>query len=164
MFSRLKTSAMLLLVIIPFLSTVASSSQQATTSTTTAFTTQRTLFSQPVTIDKAGIKYDCIYYPGHLIFTAGHGDMITGSFTSDSPVSFYVVSESYAQSWGVGTGLLKSCTPTGTKDDVLVAEPDVTSLSIAFTINNPGTYRFVFINNNKSNPAHINFNAGIVGS
>jgi len=155
---------MLLLVIIPFLSTVASSSQQATTSTTTAFTTQRTLFSQAVTIDKAGIKYPCIYYPGHLIFTAGHGDRIMGSFTSDSPVSFYVMSESYAQSWGIGTGLISSCTPTGTKDDVLVTGRDVTSLSIDVTINNPGTYRFIFINSDKSNAVHINFNAGIVGS
>lgn len=86
-----------------------------------------------------------------------------GSFTSDRLVSFYVLSDSYAKSWGSGTGQVASCYPSGTPDQVLFTKFDVTSLSIDFTINNPGSYRFCFVNFDKSNAVHVNFNAGIVG-
>lgn len=87
-----------------------------------------------------------------------------GSFTSDNPISFYVVSESYAKSIGLGTGQFSTCTFSGSKDDVLVTSLNAASLSIDFTINQPGAYWFVFLNLSKSNAVHINLNAGIVST
>jgi len=90
-----------------------------------------------------------------------------GSFTSDSPVNFFVLSDSYALLLEHSVGkYINPCHPeVGSKDDVLVMSLNVTSLSFDFTINNPGTYQFVFVNFNKSKAAvNINFNAGIVGS
>jgi hypothetical protein len=74
------------------------------------------------------------------------------------------MTDSYNKAWGGNTGQITTCHPAGTQDQVLVTQLEVTSLSIDFTINNPGNYRFTLINFNKSNAAHVNFNAGIVGS
>jgi hypothetical protein len=165
----MKMSAMLLLAIIPFLSTVASSSQQATMSTTTAFVTQRTLFSRTITIiwgvARGGQISECAMNLNTILnFTAGHGDRIMGSFTSDLPVNFYVLSDSYAHSLkSTAGGKSNFCYPSGSKDDVLVMNLNMTSLSFDFTINQAGTYQFIFVHFNKSKAVNINFNAGIVG-
>ena len=88
-----------------------------------------------------------------------------GSFSADRPVSFYVMSGTFAQGWFntryVNTGF---CSPSGTSDQVLIAQREVTSFSIDFTINNPGGYEFVFVNSDPLNTVNINFNVGIVSS
>ena len=175
MFSRSKISALLLVAIIPFLTTVTSSSQQATTSTV-AFTTQRILFQVTVTVPQvpSSPRRECWttgLFPTQqpLNFTAGHGDRIMGSFSSDYLVSFFVMSEVYAKAWnqsisGAGGAAERPgfCYAVGTQDQILVSANQVTSLAIDFTINNPGGYRFVFMNFDHTHAVHINFNVGIV--
>src|SRR5208283_626109 len=134
MFSRLSISVLLLVAIFPSVTTFLAYPQQTATYTSTvAFTTALTVTSYREltiatfttlqqqnqysgTITLTAITeghYLCRYSGGprqtDLFVTASHNDRIIGSISSDNPIDFYVLSDSYYDAWGGASGNTLDC-------------------------------------------------------
>jgi len=89
-----------------------------------------------------------------LPFSGSHGERITVSLSSPTPVSFFVMTGVFFNSW-----VSAPCSLIGTPDQVLVSQIATNRFSADFTINNPGEYQFVFLNGDRQNTVIVNFSA-----
>jgi KaiC/GvpD/RAD55 family RecA-like ATPase len=93
-------------------------------------------------------------------FNASQAERITGSFSSNISVSFYVMTDSFFKSWFSQS----ICKVDGTTDQVLARAELITSQQIGFTVRNPGTYFLLFLNYDPQNYANVNLKVAVGGA
>jgi hypothetical protein len=79
-------------------------------------------------------------------FTAAVGQYVSGNFTSDNPVSFYIVQVARYQSW------LKAGT-CGNPGDAIASQPITTEFSFNPAIPSSGTWTIVLVNSSNAKNA-----------
>jgi len=136
-------------LIIPYPASASSSVQQ-----------QYLLYSGSILIRRPASPY-CDYH-FTLPFVATQSEEITGSLSSDGPVNFYVMTDSFFQT-GQRNGY-QGCVISDTSNGLLFSRVGVTSLSVDFTINNPGTYHFYLQNMNTNATANVKYSFSVAGS
>jgi hypothetical protein len=136
-------------LIIPYPASVSSSVQQ-----------QYLLYSGSILIRRPASPYSDYHYT--LPFVATQSEEITGSLSSDGPVNFYVMADSFFQT-GQRNGY-RSCVITDSSNGLLFSRVGVTSLSVDFTVNNPGTYHFYLQNVNTNATATVKYSFSVAGS
>ena len=118
------------------------------------------LYSGTILITRPAPPYCAYHY--ELAFNATHSEEITGSLSSDGPVNFYVMTDSFFQT-GQRNGY-KGCVITDTSNGLLFSRVGVTSLSVDFTVNDPGTYHFYLQNMNTNATANVKYSFSVAAS
>lgn len=136
-------------LIIPYPASTSSSVQQ-----------QYLLYSGTAVIRRPAPPYCDYHY--ELPFVATNSEEITGSLSSDGPVNFYVMTDSFYQT-GQRNGF-KGCVIPDTSNGVLFSRVGVTSLSVDFTVNDPGAYHFYLQNMNRNATANVKYSFSVAGS
>jgi len=144
--------AMLLATLGDAHSSPATHPSQAVTSTFTLGSTLSTPLSQSQIIFNAsftvlsttGTTALCEFWT--LNFTAAVGQYVSGNFTSDNPVSFYIVQVARYQSW------LKAGT-CGNPGDAIASQPITTEFSFNRAIPSSGTWTIVLVNSSNAKNA-----------
>ena len=136
-------------LIIPYPASASGSVQQ-----------QYLLYSGSILIRRPASPY-CDYH-FTLPFVATQSEEITGSLSSDEPVNFYVMTDSFFQA-GQRNGY-RGCVITDTSNGLLFSRVGVTSLSVGFTVNDPGTYHFYLQNMNTNATANVKYSFAVAGS
>jgi hypothetical protein len=89
-------------------------------------------------------------------FTGNKGNEVTGSFSSDTLISFYIMSEIAFNQY---TTASNTCALNGNVYSV----SGVTHGSFDVTLPENGTYQFVFVNFDHTNPAAVTFQSAFEG-
>jgi hypothetical protein len=135
-------------LIIPYPASASDSVQQ-----------QYLLYSGSILIRRPASPYCDYHYT--LPFVATHSEEITGSLSSDGPVNFYVMTDSFFQT-GQRNGY-RGCVIPESSNGLLFSRVGVTSLSVDFTVNNPGTYHFYLQNMNTNATANVKYSFSVAG-
>jgi guanyl-specific ribonuclease Sa len=161
---RIWVSVFIAVMFLSFLSAAQSvQSQQYTTATMTTLTTStqpstivvdtetmttnqtqsRSIFSAPVTIP--GTHGVCgIYF--QQPFNATAGSTLSGTFTSNSKVDFYVMTQGVFHSWSHQVVAGGNCTPSS----LILSQHDTTSYNFTTTIPSTGLYQIIVNNLSES--------------
>ena len=135
-----------------FLETVTTQVEVTGTVTSTVGSTQglstqvqMQTYSTPFVVDATYGRYGCIYKT--LRLTANEGDQISGQITSNSEISFYVMSSNDYRTW-VNENL---CSVRSS----FLGEREVTSLLLDMIAPYTGEYVLLFLNSSIATPANV---------
>jgi hypothetical protein len=98
----------------------------------------RLVFKGPFTVlSTTGTNLQCEFWT--MNFTSTNGEYLTGNFTSDNPINFFVVQEAKYQDWLKGG----NCGNTG---DSITSQLMTTGYPFNAAIPSPGTWVIVLVN------------------
>jgi ribosomal protein L40E len=117
-------------------------------------TQKGTLYSGPIPITPTESNYECIY--DNLPFTVKRGDHITGQLSSNSSVSFYIMSEDQFKTW-----LNRRRCPVVS---AWISKEGIISYEIDWTVPQDGQYEFLFLNFSPQKTANVEFDVSLAGS
>ena len=141
--SKHAISLLLLTAIVAALASSAPSaiSQSLTTVTTLGVTT--TSVSVPPTYG----QYACVYE--YARFPMSKGAQVNSVIDSSSSIDFHFMTNAQLSAWIDDT----SCDV----NSALVSVQEITHYSLSFTVSDDGTYGYLFLNKDPSNPASVTF-------
>ena len=115
------------------------------TTVSTSKSLPQVIFKGPFTVlSTTGTNLPCEFWASN--FTAALGDYVSGNFTSDNPVNFFVVQQTKYEDW------LKAGT-CGTPEDAITSQLITTSYSFDAALPNPGSWLIVLVNTSNAKNA-----------
>ena len=110
------------------------------TSLWTSMSTPPLVFKGPFTVPStSGTDLPCEFWQTNFTTTTGQYASLSGNFTADNPVNFFVVQQSKYQEWlNAGT--------CGAAEDAIASQLITTSYTFNAAIPSPGTWVIVFVN------------------
>ena len=130
----------------------AASAEQVVTSTETnisqSMSPAQAIFKGPFTVlSTTGTNLPCEFWISNFTTTAGApGEYVSGNFTSDNPVSFFIVQQAKYENW------LKEDT-CGTMGDAITSQLITTSYAFNAAIPSPGAWLIVLVNSSNAKNA-----------
>jgi hypothetical protein len=107
----------------------------------------RLIFKGPFTaLSTTGTNLPCEFWALNFTTTSAGGQYVSGNFTSDNPINFFVVDEAKYQDW------LKAGT-CGTTEDAIASQLVTTSYTFDAAIPSPGIWLIVFVNSSNAKNA-----------
>ena len=106
-------------------------------STTSTSQSQQIVNSEFKVVSTAGTTLNCHLY--NFTFLVSQGQFVSGNFTSDVALNFYIVPDPIFQNWSKAG----SCGITG---DAIASQLNTTAYSFNAALTSPGPWDFVFVN------------------
>ncbi len=138
--------AVSLLLVTAMLAALTSSTPNAISQTLTTVTTLG-VSTTSVDVPPTQGQYACIYQ--YVKFTMLKDAQVNGVIDSSSPIDFYFMTNAQLDNWIQDT----ACDVNSS----LVGVQEITHYSLSFTVPNDGTYGYLFLNSDQSNPASVTF-------